>query len=97
MKTLKVIIKKIILLVGVGMFIYGLFSFTPAKFNGVNGCNERQGLIKFETFNKWPTCPMVRPISTYYYYDQNSLILLTAGSVLIVLGLLKKEENHNNS
>jgi hypothetical protein len=99
MKKIKIIVQKIVLLLGVGMFMYGLFNFSAAKFNGVAGCHERQSFwddeIKFD--KDWPTCPMVRPISTYYYYDQNSLILLTAGSVLIVLGLLKKREKETLS
>ncbi len=70
-KTIK---EYFILLLGTGLFTYGLFSFDSGRHSGVRGF-----IIRVDAF----------PVSTFYYYSLSSLILLTIGVIFIVIGLLK--------
>jgi len=84
MKEIFRIIKEyFILLLGTGLFTYGLFSF---KGNGyISGSPFDFGL------NPGEGMPL------YYYYDEIGLFLLTIGAILIVIGLLKiKSEKDKN-
>jgi hypothetical protein len=74
----KIIKENLILLLGTGLFTYGLFSFNSGYYIG----------IKFKTLK---TLPLLTPypISTYYYYDPTDIILLIVGVIFIVIGLIK--------
>jgi len=78
----KIIKEHFILLLGTGLFTYGLFSFNSEYYEGITGPIR-------EVLN--PSSPITTyPIAAiYYYYDSTSLILLTIGAILIVFGLLK--------
>jgi len=73
----KIIKEHFILLMGAGLFTYGLFSLDSSYYLGKDG-----GLLP-------PLGASPYPITTYYYYNQTSLILLTVGVIFIVMGLLK--------
>ena len=82
----KIIKENIILLLGTGLFTYGLFSFNSRYYSGIfKGTAIRPPLLT------------PYPIATYYYYEPTILILLTIGAILIVIGLIKirtkKEKN----
>lgn len=80
---LKIIKRHFILLLGTGLFTYGLFNFS-------SGYHSSKGM--WELFSE-----KVYPVSTYYYYNDTSLILLTIGAIFIVIGLLKlKKEREAN-
>jgi len=79
----KIIKQHFILLLGTGLFTYGLFSFDSDRhcdkgsFGGLSlSCNHP---------------------ATFYYYDYLTLILLVTGVIFIVIGLLKmrKKEGKN--
>ncbi len=72
----KIIKEYFVLLFGVGLFAYSLFSFSSSYYLGKTGISLGLG-------------PDSYPITTYYYYDQTSLILLTIGAIFIVAGILK--------
>lgn len=87
MKEIFKIIKEyfilLILLFGIGLFTYGLFSFDSGYYLGRTGSRESlmYEAIKSEIHSY--------PIATYYYYDSTSLKLLTIGAILIAIGLIK--------
>ena len=68
--------KHFILLLGMGLFTYGLFSFDSGYYLGKISLMPPPGIYTY-------------PITTYYYYSDTSLILLTVGVIFIVIGLLK--------
>jgi len=77
----KIIKENIILLLGTGLFTYGLFSFNSSSYSGLDiPIREAvKGISEIRTF----------PIATYYYYEPTILILLTIGAIFIVIGLIK--------
>ena len=92
-EILKIIKRHFILLLGTGLFTYGLFSFDFGIADGLKSCWK--GMLP-NLFNL-PTCPATYPVATYYYYNNTSLILLTIGVIFIVIGLLKmKKEKEAN-
>ncbi|GAI50236.1 unnamed protein product [marine sediment metagenome] len=77
----KIIKEHFILLLGTGLFTYGLFSFKSDYYEGV---------IFHSLYEKYsPSSTITCPIATYYYYDSTDLILLTVGVILIAIGLIK--------
>jgi len=76
-EVFKTIKEHFTLLLGTGLFTYGLFSFDSDYYLGKTGLS----LPELGTHSY--------PITTYYYYNQISLILLTIGVIFIVIGLLK--------
>ncbi len=81
---MKEIIKEhFILLLGSGLFTYGLFSFSSDRH-----CDIAGGIILPTIGSSGCLNP-----APYYYYDQVSLILLTVGVILIVVGLLEMRNN----
>jgi hypothetical protein len=76
-QTLEIIKINFLLLLGSGLFTFGLFSFSSGSYLGKSGL----GLPELGN-NPYP-------ISTYYYYNNISLFLLTIGIIFIVIGLLK--------
>ena len=73
----------IILLLGVGLFISGLFNFDSNDYS-IIGVNTKPFREISSSIHTYPVS-----ISTYYYYDypaRNSLII---GAILIVFGLAK--------
>jgi hypothetical protein len=79
----KIIKEHFILLLGTGLFTYGLFSFNSKYYEGI----EVHGIPKIVA----PLSTTIRtyPIATYYYYNSTSLKLLAIGAIFIVIGLLK--------
>ncbi len=81
----------IILLLGVGLFVNGLFSFDSDSYS-IDGVNKKPFREIPSSIDTYPVA-----ISTYYYYDSVSKDNLTIGAILIVFGLLKirtkKSEN----
>ena len=79
----KIIKENFILLLGTGLFTYGLFSFNSSYYEGI----EVHGIPKIVA----PLSTTIRtyPIATYYYYEPTILILLTIGAIFIVIGLIK--------
>lgn len=77
----KIIKEHFILLLGTGLFTYGLFSFNSGCYEGIEGLSIEK-IIHLSS-------PIASPIATYYYYDSTSLKLLTIGAIFIVIGLLK--------
>ena len=80
-KTIK---EHFILLLGIGLFTYGLFSFDSSYYCG-EGSLTPAGTLPLQLFERFKC---IEPTS-YYYYNQNALILLTIGAILIAIGLLK--------
>ncbi len=81
-EVFKIIKENFILLLGTGLFIYGLFSFSSDKYCDVDG-----GFVP----DLFPPCLNPAP---FYYYDQASLILLTIGVIFIAIGLLKMRKKN---
>jgi len=85
----KIIKENFILLLGTGLFTYGLFSFNSSSYSGLDiPIREAvKGISEIRTF----------PIATYYYYNLTSVQILTVGAIFIVIGLIKiktkKEKN----
>ena len=77
----KIIKENFILLLGTGLFTYGLFSFNSEHYEGIRYKDIYERVI--------PSSTITYPIATYYYYEPTILILLTIGAILIVIGLLK--------
>jgi len=77
----KMIKECFILILGTGLFTYGLFSFNSDYYVGVNYKNI------YESIN--PSSTITYPIVTYYYYNSTNLKLLVIGAIFIVIGLLK--------
>lgn len=77
----KIIKENFILLLGTGIFTYGLFSFHSSSYTGLD-------IPIYEEF-KMISEIRTYPIATYYYYDLTNLILLTMGAIFIVIGLIK--------
>jgi len=77
----KIIKENFILLLGTGLFTYGLFSFNSSSYAGLDIPIRKaiKGISEIRTF----------PIATYYYYNLTSIQLLTVGAIFIVIGLLK--------
>ncbi len=80
-------IDNFVLLSGIGLFIYGLFSFDSGRYCGEGALKKiidgsSLGLGKIEHFK------CIDP-TTFYFYDSVSLRLLTVGAIFIVMGLLK--------
>ena len=77
----KIIKENFILLLGTGLFTYGLFSFNSSYY---------EGIIFHSLYEKYsPSSTITYPIATYYYYEPTILILLTVGAIFIVIGLIK--------
>lgn len=80
----------IILLLGVGLFINGLFSFGSSSHKGITEGVASSG-------KKFDFSTITYPIATYYHYGPASINNLTIGAILIVFGLVKirkkKDEN----
>ena len=78
----------LILLLGIGFFINGLFSFDSNSYS-ISGFRSVSDLISVspELPSGVDTYPVA--ISTYYYYDYSARNNLIKGAVLIVLGLIK--------
>jgi len=79
MKILEIIKENFILLLGIGLFVYGLFNFSSDKY-----CGTESGLSLFP--------PCTNP-ATFYYYDNLTLTLLVMGAIFICIGLLKMKNN----
>jgi hypothetical protein len=81
----------IILLLGVGLFINGLFSFDSDSYS-IYGVNKKPFREIPSSIDTYPVA-----ISTYYSYDYSARGNLTIGAILIVFGLVKirkkKDEN----
>ena len=77
----KIIKEHFILLLGTGLFTYGLFSFSSSYYTGID--------VPLREAIKGSSAVRTYPIATYYHYDLTSLKLLTMGAILIVIGLLK--------
>ena len=77
----KIIKENIILLLGTGLFTYGLFSFNSSSYSGLDVPIRLaiKGISEVRTY----------PIATYYYYDLTSIQLLIIGAIFIVIGLIK--------
>lgn len=75
-EVLRIIRARFILLLGVGLFTYGLFSFHADSY-----C-DRGGLPSI-----LPEC--TNP-AVFYYYDNLILTLLVVGALLITVGILKR-------
>lgn len=84
-EILKIIKEHFILLLGTGLFTYGLFSFDSGYYLGKTGLS----LPELGTHSY--------PITTYYYYNYTSLVLLTIGVIFIVIGLLKMRKKKDKN
>ena len=78
----------LILLLGIGFFINGLFSFDSNSYS-ISGFHSVSDLAS--AFPELPSGVDTYPvaITTYYYYDYSARNNLTKGAILIVLGLIK--------
>ena len=77
----KIIKENFILLLGTGLFTYGLFSFNSSYYTGID--------IPIRELTKKISEIRTYPITTYYYYESIGLILLTVGAIFIAIGLIK--------
>jgi len=77
----KIIKENFILLLGTGLFTYGLFSFNSSYYAGIDIpiLEEIKEVSEIRTY----------PVATYYCYEPTILILLTVGAIFIVIGLIK--------
>jgi len=78
--ALRTIKENPLLLLGVGLFTYGLFNFNSGTHCDTEG---RMG-FGIALFSKC-TNPEV-----YYFYYDSTLILLVVGAILVTIGILKK-------
>jgi len=69
-----------VLLIGIGLFINKIFSFSSNTYCDESGLRDRLR----DCYNP----------ATYYYYDYQTTIWLTIAAILIVIGLFKIK-NHN--
>ena len=80
-EIIKILKEHFILLLGAGVFTYGLFSFDAGAFHAGES----------SPFGKQYA------VSTFYHYSTESLILLTVGIIFITIGILEirktKSEN----
>jgi hypothetical protein len=88
----KIIKKNLILLLGVGLFTYGLFSFGSGSYEGITMEQAEGCELDFDICAG--VSQKIYPVATYYYYDQISLILLTIGAIFIVIDLLKMRKKN---
>jgi hypothetical protein len=83
-ETLEIIKEHFILLLGTGLFVYSLFSFSSNRY--YDSCDSCVNIS-----------PFCHHSATFYYYDDLTLILLTIGAILAVIGLLKiRERRHKD-
>ena len=81
-KIFRIIKENFILLLGIGLFTYGLFSFN----SGYYVARMSGGTTGIRLF----------PVTTYRYYNETSLDNLTIGAILIAIGLLKMRKREEN-
>ena len=78
----KIVKEYFILLLGLGLFTYGLFGFNSGYYGGKDIGR---------------TIDTTHSVTTYYYYNNTSLSQLTTGIIFIAIGLLKikrKKDEH---
>ena len=80
----KIIKEHFILLLGVGLFTYNLFSFSSDEICG-EGSLIPSGTLPLQMFDRFKC---IEP-AIVYFYNRNVLILLTIGVIFIVIGLLE--------
>lgn len=80
---LKIVKENFILLLGVGLFVYGLFNFESSYY-----CGEGSLIHETVIFGPFDRYKCIEP-ATYYYYSNNSLNLLAIGVIFIIIGLIK--------
>ncbi len=84
----------LILLLGIGFFINGLFSFSSDSYS-MEGFHSGSGVIgDSELPSDVDTYPVA--VSTYYYYDYPARNNLTMGAIFIVIGLIKLRTKKDN-
>jgi len=83
----KIIKENFILLLGTGLFTYGLFSFSSSYYAGID--------VPIREITKKLSETRIYPISTYYHYDSTEIILMTIGAIFIVIGLIKLKTKHD--
>ncbi len=84
MEFFRTIKENFILLLGSGLFTYGLFNFASSKHKGI----DIPILLKFKEMSNGVSEIRTFPVATYYYYDFPNKLLLTVGAILIVIGIL---------
>jgi len=75
-------IAKILLLLGVTLFIYGLFGFQSFYY-----CGEGEGKTCSSLMLKLGKCYKCTDPAVYYYYSDEDRFLMAVGATLIIIGL----------
>ena len=78
-KYIRVIIKNIVLLLGIGLFVSGIVSFSSRVHTG-------KPLFTKEI--------KAYPVAISYYYESEAINNITIGAVLIAVGLLVRAEKN---
>ena len=76
------------LLIGLSLFIYGLFSFDSSYYCGRT--EKEIHLFELPSLDKRTTIECLNP-ATYYYYSDENKVLLVMGILLITIDLLKRK------
>ena len=74
------------LLLGLGLFTYGLFGFQSDYY-----CGEGDVLPPNTSPLRLNRLKCIDPV-VYYYYPENCRILLATGVILIAIGILKRKK-----
>lgn len=85
-KYIRVIIKNIVLLLGIGLFVSGIVSFSSRVHTGIDVRPSKSltSTREIETY----------PVAISYYYGSEAINSITVGAVLIAVGLLVRAEKN---
>jgi len=85
-ETFEIIKRNLILLLGIGLFVYNLFNFDIGTKKGISISSlfRNEDLITY-------------PVANYYYYNNTTLIWLSAGAILITIGILIFKNNYEKN
>ncbi|MFH1162263.1 MAG: hypothetical protein V1696_03245 [Candidatus Jorgensenbacteria bacterium] len=86
----RIIKEYFILIIGIGLFTYGLFGFHADEICG-EGSLMPAGTLPLQIFDR---LKCIEP-AIFYYYDLNALVLVTTGAILITIGLLKLKRKNS--
>jgi len=76
-QVVQIVKDNLFLVVGVGLFVGGLFDFGSGRY-----C-ETKGILPSLSRNE-----CINPM-TYYYYSEETIALLVVGAIFIIIGILR--------